>query len=135
MIVTQKQFSFFVFYFNVSNKISSTPPRILNFQELPPSDYKVWKNFPTPQFIPTSLLLSIQEYSNIPLIFQPCLLKIGYLSTNPALLLYDSTSLLYFRRSINSPRHVTLSWENHSDLSVSYMYMNNFKFSTSRLLI
>ena len=129
MIVTQKQFSFFVFYFNVSNKISSIPPRILNFQELPPSDYKVWKNFPTP------LLLSIQEYSNIPLIFQPCLLKIGYLSTNPALLLYDSTSLLYFRRSINSPRHVTLSWENHSDLSVSYMDMNKFKFSTSRLLI
>ena len=129
MIVTQKQFSFFVFYFNVSNKISSTPPRILNFQELPPSDYKVWKNFPTP------LLLSIQEYSNIPLIFQPCLLKIGYLSTNPALLLYDSTSLLYFRRSINSPRHVTLSWENHSDLSVSYMDMNKFKFSTSWLLI
>ena len=129
VIVTQKQFSFFVFYFNVSNKISSTPPRILNFQELPPSDYKVWKNFPTP------LLLSIQEYSNIPLIFQPCLLKIGYLSTNPALLLYDSTSLLYFRRSINSPRHVTLSWENHSDLSVSYMDMNKFKFSTSWLLI
>ena len=129
MIVTQKQFSFFVFYFNVSNKISSTPPRILNFQELPPSDYKVWKNFPTP------LLLSIQEYSNIPLIFQPCLLKIGYLSTNPALLLYDSTSLLYFRRSINSPRHVTLSWENHSDLSVAYMDMNKFKFSTSWLLI
>ena len=129
VIVTLKQFSFFVFYFNVSNKISSTPPRILNFQELPPSDYKVWKNFPTP------LLLSIQEYSNIPLIFQPCLLKIGYLSTNPALLLYDSTSLLYFRRSINSPRHVTLSWENHSDLSVSYMDMNKFKFSTSWLLI
>ena len=124
-----KQFSFFVFYFNVSNKISSTPPRILNFQEFPPSDYKVWKNFPTP------LLLGIQEYSNIPLIFQPYLLKIGYLSTNPALLLYDSTSLLYFRRSINSPRHVTLSWENHSDLSVSYMDMNKFKFSTSWLLI
>ena len=28
-----KHFSFFVFYFNISNKISSTPPRLLNFQE------------------------------------------------------------------------------------------------------
>ena len=28
-----QKFSFFVFYFNVSNKISSSPPRLLSFQE------------------------------------------------------------------------------------------------------
>ena len=32
IICTSKHFSFFVFYFNVSNKISSTPTRLLNFQ-------------------------------------------------------------------------------------------------------
>ena len=31
-----KHFSFFVFDFNVSNKISSTLARLLNFQFLPP---------------------------------------------------------------------------------------------------
>ena len=30
-----KHYSFFVFYFNVSNKISSNLPRLLNFQEFP----------------------------------------------------------------------------------------------------
>ena len=48
-----KHFSFFVFYFNVSNKISSTPPRPLNFQEfsnpLPPMFIKFWRIYqPSP---------------------------------------------------------------------------------------
>ena len=50
-----KHFSFFVFYFNISNKISSTPPRLLNFQE-----------FSNPSFIPTARLLSFEEFSNPP---------------------------------------------------------------------
>ena len=32
IICNSKHFSFFVFYFNVSNKISSTPPLLLDFQ-------------------------------------------------------------------------------------------------------
>ena len=54
-----KHFSFFAFYLNVSNKISSTPPRLLNFQE-----------FSNPPFIPTPAprLLSFEEFSNPPFI-------------------------------------------------------------------
>ena len=37
IICNSKHFSFFVFYFNVSNKISSTPFPILNFQFSNPS--------------------------------------------------------------------------------------------------
>ena len=50
-----KHFSFFVFYFNVSNKISSTPPQALNFQE-----------FSYPWFIPTlpPRLVSFEEFFN-----------------------------------------------------------------------
>ena len=60
---SSKHFSFFVFYFNVSNKISSTPPRLLNLQEfsnLPA--YQVLKNFPTPRLFQSPLLLGTQEY-------------------------------------------------------------------------
>ena len=32
IICNSKHFSLFVFYFNASNKISSTPPQLLNFQ-------------------------------------------------------------------------------------------------------
>ena len=31
-----ERFRFFLFYFNLSNKIPSTPTRLLNFQEFPP---------------------------------------------------------------------------------------------------
>ena len=59
-----KHFSFFVFYFDGSNKISSIPPRLLNFQE-----------FSNPcLFQPPSLrLLSFEELSNLPAprLFQP----------------------------------------------------------------
>ena len=41
-----KHFSIFVFYFIVSNKISSTPPRLLNFQEFFNSPF-----IPVPPFI------------------------------------------------------------------------------------
>ena len=67
-----KHFSFFVFYFNVSNKISTTAnkfskifqpplfipilPFILSFEELPP----VYSNLPPPRN-PAPLLLSTQE--------------------------------------------------------------------------
>ena len=54
-----KHFSFFVFYFNLSNKISSNPPRLLDFQEFSNSPvyfnfpvYDVLKNFLTSPFIP-----------------------------------------------------------------------------------
>ena len=58
IICSSKHFSFFVFYFNVSNKISSTPPRLLNFQFSNPP--------PSPSlFIPTPLLLSTQEQTNL----------------------------------------------------------------------
>ena len=54
-----KNFSLFVFDFNVSNKISATPVRLLNFQEIsnpPPLVYEVLKNFlppPTPTYLPS----------------------------------------------------------------------------------
>ena len=62
-----KHFSFFEFYFNVSNKISSNPPQLLNFQEfsnLPrglfqPPVYCILNNSTT--LIPNRLLLGIQE--------------------------------------------------------------------------
>ena len=49
-----KHFSFFVFYLNVSNKISSTPlsPQLLNFQESPPP----------PRLFQSSGLLSFKEF-------------------------------------------------------------------------
>ena len=46
-----KQFSFFIFDFNVSNETSSTPTRLLNFQEF--SNYT-----------PLSCLLSFEKFSN-----------------------------------------------------------------------
>ena len=52
IICNSKHFSFFVFYFNVSSKISSIPPRLLNIQ------------FSNPPFVPTPLpplLLGTQE--------------------------------------------------------------------------
>ena len=59
-----KHFSFFVFYFDVPNKISSTPPRLLNFQE-----------FSNPCLFqpPSPRLLSFEEFSNLPAprLFQP----------------------------------------------------------------
>ena len=52
-----KQFSFFVFDFSVSNKISSTSTRLLNLQEF--FNFHVYSNHPPP---PRSL--SFEEFSN-----------------------------------------------------------------------
>ena len=56
-----KHFSFFVFYFNVSDKISSTAPGLINFSKI----------FQTPLFTPIfPFILSFEElppvYSNLP---------------------------------------------------------------------
>ena len=50
---SQKQISFFVFNFNVSNKIASTPTGLINFQE-----------FSNPSFIPTPPLIKLGRLSN-----------------------------------------------------------------------
>ena len=42
IICNSNHFNFFVFYFNLSNKISSTPPLLLNFQ------FSNSRSFPTP---------------------------------------------------------------------------------------
>ena len=59
-----KHFSFFVFYFNLSN-ISSTPTRLLNLYEFyNPPFIKFWRIFqPLSPFIPTPFLLRAQEYA------------------------------------------------------------------------
>ena len=53
IICNSKHFSFFVFYFNVSNKISSTQPWLLNFQFSNHPPPVVYSNQPPS---PTSLL-------------------------------------------------------------------------------
>ena len=58
-----EHFTFFVLYFNVLNKISSKPPRLLNFQK-----------FSKPPFIPIPRLLSFEEFSNPSHLFQLLLL-------------------------------------------------------------
>ena len=51
---SSKHLSFFVFYFNISNEISSIPPRLLNFQEfsnlhcLSPLCLLSFEEFPNP---------------------------------------------------------------------------------------
>ena len=52
-----KHVSFFVFNSNVSNKISSTPTRLLHFQEF--SNPLVYSN-------PSLRLLNFEEFSNLP---------------------------------------------------------------------
>ena len=50
-----KHFSFFVFYFNVSNEISYAPPRLIDFQTTP--RLLSFEEFSTlSPFIPTPLL-------------------------------------------------------------------------------
>ena len=56
-----KHFSFFVFFFNVSNNISSTPPWLLNF----------CKNFPNRSPPRPPRLLSFEKFSNTPLLNRP----------------------------------------------------------------
>ena len=53
IICSSKYFNFFVFYFDVSKNISSTPPRLLNFQ--------FSNSLLGPLFIPTPLLLGTQR--------------------------------------------------------------------------
>ena len=43
-----KHFSFFAFDFNVSNKMSSAPTRLLNFQQF--SNDPVYSNLPVPVY-------------------------------------------------------------------------------------
>ena len=47
MLVTQKYFIFLVFYFNISNKTSSTPTRLFYFREYSKTHYSFLKNFLT----------------------------------------------------------------------------------------
>ena len=58
IICNSKHFSFFVFYFNVSNKISSTRSKLLNFQFPSPSPH------PLRLFQPP-LLLDTQKQTNL----------------------------------------------------------------------
>ena len=53
IICNSKYFSFLVFYFNVSSKISSTPPRLLNIQ------------FSNPPFVPTPLAPTSIRHSRV----------------------------------------------------------------------
>ena len=46
-----EHFSFFLFYFNVSNKISFTPRSLLNFQEFSTSPSPVYSNPPVYQVL------------------------------------------------------------------------------------
>ena len=73
-----KHFSFFVFYFNVSNKVSSNLPRLLNFQE-----------FPNPTPLPFRLL-SFEEFSNPPSIRHSRVLKEVNNSSEVSLMIQSS---------------------------------------------
>ena len=93
IICNSKQFSFFAFYFNVSNKISSTPPRLLNFQfpKTPPSP-----------FIPTPAPPSLNSISRLILI---C--KILYWSS---LFLFYTFQTFYASFDQKSIWHFGVAW-------------------------